>query len=58
MICSGGASCCELHCGLLHRYDLLQPPDGVWGVKLNNGFWTGMVGMVARHVSIMDGLGG
>ncbi|XP_071540585.1 probable glutamate receptor [Panulirus ornatus] len=51
----------EIYEGPMHRllhllahslnftYDLQQPPDGVWGVKLKNGSWTGMVGMVVRH---------
>nr|XP_053636394.1 glutamate receptor-like [Cherax quadricarinatus] len=34
----------------------VRPPDGVWGVKLNNGSWSGMMGMVVREeVSIGAG---
>ncbi|XP_071536191.1 LOW QUALITY PROTEIN: probable glutamate receptor [Panulirus ornatus] len=29
-------------------YKYERPPDGSWGVKLENGSWTGMVGMVVR----------
>ncbi|XP_071526993.1 glutamate receptor ionotropic, delta-1-like [Panulirus ornatus] len=29
-------------------YNFARPPDGSWGVKLKNGSWTGMVGMVDR----------
>ncbi|XP_045601688.1 probable glutamate receptor [Procambarus clarkii] len=29
-------------------YTFLRPPDGSWGVKLPDGSWTGMVGMVGR----------
>ncbi|KAG7159495.1 probable glutamate receptor isoform X1 [Homarus americanus] len=30
-------------------YTFLRPPDGSWGVKLPDGAWTGMVGMVGRQ---------
>ncbi|XP_069945068.1 probable glutamate receptor [Cherax quadricarinatus] len=34
----------------------VRPPDRVWGVRLNNGSWTGMMGMVVREeVSIGAG---
>ncbi|XP_053626541.1 probable glutamate receptor [Cherax quadricarinatus] len=37
-------------------YSFVRPPDGVWGVKLKNGSWSGMVGMVMREeVSIGAG---
>ncbi|XP_071535897.1 probable glutamate receptor [Panulirus ornatus] len=29
-------------------YKYIRPPDGSWGGKLENGSWTGMVGMVGR----------
>ncbi|XP_066982154.1 probable glutamate receptor [Macrobrachium rosenbergii] len=31
------------------RYELLQPPDRVWGVAGPNGSWTGMLGMLQRE---------
>nr|XP_053636406.1 uncharacterized protein LOC128691600 [Cherax quadricarinatus] len=38
------------------RYSFVRPPDRVWGVKLNNGSWSGMMGMVVREeVSIGAG---
>nr|XP_053636400.1 glutamate receptor-like [Cherax quadricarinatus] len=38
------------------RYSYVRPPDGVWGVRLSNGSWTGMMGMVVREeVSIGAG---
>ncbi|XP_069945066.1 uncharacterized protein [Cherax quadricarinatus] len=37
-------------------YTFVRPPDGVWGVRLSNGSWTGMLGMVVREeVSIGAG---
>nr|XP_053636402.1 probable glutamate receptor [Cherax quadricarinatus] len=37
-------------------YSFVQPPDTVWGVRLDNGSWTGMMGMVVREeVSIGAG---
>nr|XP_053636401.1 LOW QUALITY PROTEIN: probable glutamate receptor [Cherax quadricarinatus] len=30
-------------------YSFMRPPDSVWGVRLNNGSWTGMMGMVVRE---------
>nr|XP_053636404.1 glutamate receptor ionotropic, kainate 1-like [Cherax quadricarinatus] len=37
-------------------YTFVRPPDTVWGVRLNNGSWTGMMGMVVREeVSIGAG---
>nr|XP_053641775.1 probable glutamate receptor [Cherax quadricarinatus] len=30
-------------------YSKVRPPDGVWGAKLDNGSWSGMVGMVIRE---------
>ncbi|XP_071545435.1 probable glutamate receptor [Panulirus ornatus] len=30
-----------------YRYS--RPPDGAWGVKLDDGSWTGMVGLVGRR---------
>ncbi|XP_069951441.1 probable glutamate receptor isoform X2 [Cherax quadricarinatus] len=29
-------------------YRIVRPPDGVWGAKMPNGTWIGMVGMVVR----------
>lgn len=37
--------------GLPRRYTIKRPPDGSWGVLLEDGSWTGMVGMVNRKVS-------
>nr|XP_053636403.1 probable glutamate receptor [Cherax quadricarinatus] len=37
-------------------YSLVRSPDGAWGVRLSNGSWTGMMGMVVREeVSIGAG---
>nr|XP_053636397.1 uncharacterized protein LOC128691588 [Cherax quadricarinatus] len=37
-------------------YTFVRPRDGVWGVKLNNGSWSGIMGMVKRReVSIAAG---
>ncbi|XP_071526992.1 probable glutamate receptor [Panulirus ornatus] len=36
-------------------YTYIRPPDGSWGVKLEDGSWTGMVGMVGRdeaHIAL------
>nr|XP_053652050.1 glutamate receptor-like [Cherax quadricarinatus] len=30
-------------------YTYVRPVDGVWGVRLDNGSWSGMVGMVMRE---------
>ncbi|KAG7162319.1 Glutamate receptor-like 25, partial [Homarus americanus] len=30
-------------------YQYLRPADGTWGVKLENGSWSGMVGMLMRQ---------
>ncbi|XP_069940070.1 glutamate receptor U1-like isoform X2 [Cherax quadricarinatus] len=30
-------------------YTYLRPPDGVWGVSVGNGSWSGMVGLVMRE---------
>lgn len=35
---------------LISRYQILRPPDGSWGSRLDNGTWTGMVGMVVYQV--------
>ncbi|KAK8377611.1 hypothetical protein O3P69_013925 [Scylla paramamosain] len=32
------------------RYTIKRPPDGSWGVLLEDGSWTGMVGMVNRKI--------
>nr|XP_053636405.1 probable glutamate receptor [Cherax quadricarinatus] len=37
-------------------YSFMRPPDRVWGVRLSNGSWSGMMGMVVREeVSIGAG---
>ncbi|XP_069945070.1 probable glutamate receptor [Cherax quadricarinatus] len=37
-------------------YSFVRPPDGVWGLRLSNGSWSGMMGMVVRkEVSIGAG---
>ncbi|XP_069945065.1 glutamate receptor ionotropic, delta-1-like [Cherax quadricarinatus] len=30
-------------------YSFVRPPDGLWGLRLANGSWTGMLGMVVRE---------
>ncbi|XP_069995848.1 glutamate receptor ionotropic, kainate 1-like [Penaeus vannamei] len=30
-------------------YELVKPPDGLWGARQNNGSWSGMMGMVHRE---------
>ncbi|XP_069941765.1 uncharacterized protein [Cherax quadricarinatus] len=35
--------------GLNFTYTYMRPPDGEWGVKLDNRSWSGMVGMVMRE---------
>lgn len=35
----------------LTRYEFVVSPDGFYGVPLDNGSWTGMIGMVLRGVS-------
>ncbi|XP_064117692.1 glutamate receptor ionotropic, kainate glr-3-like [Macrobrachium nipponense] len=32
-------------------YQVIQPPDGYWGIALPNGSWTGMIGMVRDGVA-------
>ncbi|XP_071549697.1 glutamate receptor ionotropic, kainate glr-3-like [Panulirus ornatus] len=34
---------------LLSSYELIPPPDGVWGIKLPDGSWTGMMGQMHRQ---------
>ncbi|OWF39812.1 Glutamate receptor ionotropic, kainate 3 [Mizuhopecten yessoensis] len=29
-------------------YDVMEPPDGDWGLELDNGSWSGVVGMLQR----------
>ncbi|XP_069104062.1 glutamate receptor ionotropic, delta-1-like isoform X1 [Argopecten irradians] len=29
-------------------YDVIEPPDGDWGLELDNGSWSGVVGMLQR----------
>ncbi|XP_076035263.1 uncharacterized protein LOC143021546 [Oratosquilla oratoria] len=29
-------------------FEILQPPDGLWGVETDNGSWNGMLGMIDR----------
>lgn len=31
----------------------MTPADGQWGGMIENGTWTGMIGMVARHEAHM-----
>ncbi|KAK3888180.1 hypothetical protein Pcinc_007751 [Petrolisthes cinctipes] len=31
------------------RFQILRPPDGLWGVELQNGTWNGMLGMLQRQ---------
>ncbi|XP_071544057.1 glutamate receptor ionotropic, kainate glr-3-like [Panulirus ornatus] len=31
------------------RFEILRPPDGLWGVELPNGTWNGMLGMIQRQ---------
>nr|XP_053630360.1 glutamate receptor U1-like [Cherax quadricarinatus] len=38
-----------LSIALNFTYTYVQPPDGIWGVRLKNGTWTGMLGMVMRE---------
>ncbi|GFS84357.1 glutamate receptor ionotropic, delta-1 [Nephila pilipes] len=38
----------ELSQVLQFKYDLISPPDMQWGRRLENGFWTGLVGIVSR----------
>ena len=33
------------------RYKIVHPPDQQWGVKLKNGSFNGMIGMISREVS-------
>lgn len=40
---------------LQNRYKLVRPPDGAWGAKLEDGSWTGMVGMALKKVIIVIG---
>ncbi|XP_069190898.1 uncharacterized protein [Procambarus clarkii] len=35
--------------GLNFSYIYLRPPDGSWGIKREDGSWSGMVGMVIRQ---------
>ncbi|XP_068201744.1 glutamate receptor ionotropic, delta-2-like [Palaemon carinicauda] len=30
------------------RFEILRPPDGLWGVEQANGSWNGMLGMIQR----------
>ncbi|XP_071530509.1 glutamate receptor ionotropic, delta-2-like [Panulirus ornatus] len=30
-------------------YELLRPPDKLWGIKSDNGSWSGMIGMLHRE---------
>ena len=32
------------------RYEVTTPPDGQWGVELENGSFTGMIGQISREV--------
>ncbi|XP_069943816.1 glutamate receptor ionotropic, kainate glr-3-like [Cherax quadricarinatus] len=31
------------------EYELVRPPDSLWGIKLDNGSWNGMMGLVHRN---------
>ncbi|KAK4317066.1 hypothetical protein Pmani_011816 [Petrolisthes manimaculis] len=31
------------------RFQILRPPDGLWGVEMENGTWNGMLGMLQRQ---------
>ena len=33
------------------KYEVIFPNDHLWGTKLPNGSWTGMIGDLARNVS-------
>ena len=33
------------------RFDLTMPKDGQWGIRLSNGSWTGLVGLMESKVS-------
>ncbi len=33
----------------------MLPPDGQWGIKMRDGNWTGMIGLVVNKV--MNGAG-
>ncbi|XP_042856547.1 glutamate receptor-like [Penaeus japonicus] len=37
--------------GMNFSYSFVRPPDGSWGTKMENGSWTGMVGVVTRNTT-------
>ncbi|XP_063399364.1 glutamate receptor ionotropic, delta-1-like [Mytilus trossulus] len=39
----------QLADGLNFTYDIKEPPDGHWGIPLDDGSWTGMVGQLQRR---------
>ncbi|XP_052065508.1 glutamate receptor ionotropic, kainate glr-3-like [Mytilus californianus] len=39
----------QLADGLNFTYEIKEPPDGHWGIQLDNGSWTGMVGQLQRR---------
>ena len=34
------------------RYSVEEPPDGQFGVQLDNGSWTGMIELILNQVNI------
>ena len=36
------------------KYEVIFPNDHLWGTKLPNGSWTGMIGDLANNVSGLD----
>ena len=36
---------------IINRYEVVEPPDGQWGIMNEDGNWTGMIGMVMNKVS-------
>ncbi|CAG2239144.1 GRID1 [Mytilus edulis] len=39
----------QLADGLNFTYEIKEPPDGHWGIPLDDGSWTGMVGQLQRR---------
>jgi len=33
-----------------YRYEVELPPDGQWGIPLDNGSWNGGIGLLQRKV--------
>ena len=40
-----------MNTSLYLRYELVRPPDGLWGAEQPDSSWSGMMGMVHREVS-------